>query len=174
MTAKISLFIVFVEVIIYLLLYNLHDCTFKVLKISTHNVLSLFILIELLPALFTNCSIVDSQLSSKNLRALCCKFSIMFNDFADGDVHKLSVQQSFFNLIRKHFPVFQVIYYRPTIKIMLTQLVHNKYSIWLLRKHSRPQHLSSNLHLQAKFLMLSMSIPSSFSSTITNFLKGYL
>ena len=30
MNAKISLFIVYVEAIIYLLLYNLHDCAFKV------------------------------------------------------------------------------------------------------------------------------------------------
>ena len=29
MNVKISLFIICVEVIIYLLLYNLHDCTFK-------------------------------------------------------------------------------------------------------------------------------------------------
>ena len=29
MTAKISVFVTCVEAIIYLLLYNLHDCTFK-------------------------------------------------------------------------------------------------------------------------------------------------
>ena len=29
MNAKISAFVIFVEGIIYLLLYNLHDCTFK-------------------------------------------------------------------------------------------------------------------------------------------------
>ena len=29
MNAKISVFIVCVEVIIYLVIYNLHDCTFK-------------------------------------------------------------------------------------------------------------------------------------------------
>ena len=29
MNAKISVFVICVEVIIYLLLYNLHDCTFK-------------------------------------------------------------------------------------------------------------------------------------------------
>ena len=30
MNAKISVLIIFVEAIIYLLLYNLHDCTFKI------------------------------------------------------------------------------------------------------------------------------------------------
>ena len=30
MNAKISVFVIYVEPIIYLLLYNLHDCTFKV------------------------------------------------------------------------------------------------------------------------------------------------
>ena len=29
MNAKISVFVIFVKVIIYLLLHNLHDCTFK-------------------------------------------------------------------------------------------------------------------------------------------------
>ena len=29
MNAKISVFVIFAEVIIYFLLYNLHDCTFK-------------------------------------------------------------------------------------------------------------------------------------------------
>ena len=29
MNAKISVFVIFVEAIIHLLLYNLHDCTFK-------------------------------------------------------------------------------------------------------------------------------------------------
>ena len=31
MDAKISVFVIGVEAIIYLLLYNLHDCTFKIL-----------------------------------------------------------------------------------------------------------------------------------------------
>ena len=30
MNAKISVFVICVEVIIYLLLYNLHDCSFKI------------------------------------------------------------------------------------------------------------------------------------------------
>ena len=29
MNAKISVFVIYVEAIIYLVLYNLHDCTFK-------------------------------------------------------------------------------------------------------------------------------------------------
>ena len=29
MNTKMSVFVIFVEAIIYLLLYNLHDCTFK-------------------------------------------------------------------------------------------------------------------------------------------------
>ena len=32
MNAKISVFVICVEVIIYLLLHNLHDCTFNVLS----------------------------------------------------------------------------------------------------------------------------------------------
>ena len=31
MNAKMSVFVIYVEVIIYSLLYNLHDCTFKLL-----------------------------------------------------------------------------------------------------------------------------------------------
>ena len=34
MNAKISVFVICVEAIIYLLLYNLHDCTFKVVFIK--------------------------------------------------------------------------------------------------------------------------------------------
>ena len=30
MNAKVSVFVICVEAIIYLLLYNLHDCTFKI------------------------------------------------------------------------------------------------------------------------------------------------
>ena len=34
MNAKISVFVIYVEVIIYLLLYNLHDCAFNLLDQS--------------------------------------------------------------------------------------------------------------------------------------------
>ena len=33
MNAKISVFVISIEAIIYLLLYNLHDCTFKIFMI---------------------------------------------------------------------------------------------------------------------------------------------
>ena len=36
MNAKISVFVICVEAIIYLLLYNLHDCTFKIKRINIH------------------------------------------------------------------------------------------------------------------------------------------
>ena len=35
MNAEISLFVICVEAIIYLLLYNLHDCTFKFVQVTT-------------------------------------------------------------------------------------------------------------------------------------------
>ena len=38
MNAKISLFVISVEVIIYLLLYNLHDRTFKVIQIGDYEI----------------------------------------------------------------------------------------------------------------------------------------
>ena len=34
MNVKISVFVICIETIIYLLLYNLHDCTFKVASLS--------------------------------------------------------------------------------------------------------------------------------------------
>ena len=34
MNAKLSVFVICVEAIVYLLLYNLHDCTFKQFKLS--------------------------------------------------------------------------------------------------------------------------------------------
>ena len=38
MNAEISVFVICVEAIIYLLLYNLHDCTFKIIgMISSRN-----------------------------------------------------------------------------------------------------------------------------------------
>ena len=38
MDAKILVFVICVEVIIYLLLYNLHDCTIKISSISLKSV----------------------------------------------------------------------------------------------------------------------------------------
>ena len=35
MNAEISLFVICVEAIIYLLLYDLHDCTFKFVQVTT-------------------------------------------------------------------------------------------------------------------------------------------
>ena len=35
MNAKISVFVIFVKAIIYLLLYNLHDCAFNGVKLLT-------------------------------------------------------------------------------------------------------------------------------------------
>ena len=41
MNAKISVFIIYVETIIYLLLYNLHDCTFKeIFNVTKNDVIS--------------------------------------------------------------------------------------------------------------------------------------
>ena len=37
MNAKVSVFVIYVEANIYLLLYNLHDCTFKVLDKKEQN-----------------------------------------------------------------------------------------------------------------------------------------
>ena len=48
MNAKISVFVICVEEIIYLLLYNLHDCTFNVLKVNDVD-------IEVLCPLFFTC-----------------------------------------------------------------------------------------------------------------------
>ena len=45
MNAKISLFVICVEAIIYLLLYNLHDCTFyhKIRAKATIKIVKLFL-----------------------------------------------------------------------------------------------------------------------------------
>ena len=42
MNAKISLFVVCIEAIIYLLLYNLRDCTFKPGSLENRNIFMMF------------------------------------------------------------------------------------------------------------------------------------